>query len=397
MYIAAIFTVNLVAMFTRDLQTPRTAAFLFGPRGTGKSTWAREILGNAWFVNLLQAEEMLLYQSQPTQFRARVLALSKDRWIVVDEVQRAPGLLDEVHYLMEEKGYRRFLLTGSSARKLKRGAANLLAGRALLKYLFPLTTHELGSTIPVPQLLRYGALPTSVTAEDDELREAYLRAYVTVYLSEEIRAEGLVRNLGTFTRFLEVAALAAGQVTNVSGLARDASISRETARGYFEVLVDTLVGSWLPAWRPRAKVKEVALPKFYWFDPGVLRAAAGGFDNPLPADFEGIMLEHLVLHEIRAHMHYANVKGTLGYWATPSGTEVDFVYSQGARTVGIEVKHSRNWKNSFRKGLQSLCEGRKVQTWVVYQGEEEMVVDGTRVMPVASFLRRLHAGEVLGG
>jgi predicted AAA+ superfamily ATPase len=383
-------------MFTRDLKPPRTAAFLFGPRGTGKSTWARQTLRDAWFVNLLLAEEMLRYERDPSQFRARVLALPKDRWIVVDEIQRVPGLLDEVHYLMEEKGYRRFLMTGSSARKLKRGAANLLAGRAVLQQMFPLTSHEQRATVPVQQLLRYGALPASVNAEDDELREAYLRAYVTVYLNEEIRAEGLVRNLGSFSRFVEVAALAAGQLTNVSGLARDAGVSRETARGYFEVLVDTLVGHWLPAWRPRARVKEVALPKFYWFDPGVLRAAAGGFDNLLPADFEGIALEHLVLHEIRAYMHYANVKGTLGYWATPSGTEVDFVYSHGTRTVGIEVKHARVWRNEFRKGLKALCEDRDAQTWVVYRGEEEMRVDGTRVIPVAAFLRCLHAGQVLG-
>lgn len=384
-------------MFPRDLQPSSTAAFLFGPRGTGKSTWARERLAGAWFVNLLLAEEVLRYAHRPADFRAQVLALPKDRWIVVDEIQRVPGLLDEVHYLMEEKGYRRFLLTGSSARKLRRGAANLLAGRAVLKQLFPLTTHELGNAATVQQLLRYGALPMSVTAADDEAREAYLRAYVTVYLSEEIRAEGLVRNLGSFTRFLEVAALAAGQVTNVSGIARDAAIARETARGYFEILVDTLVGAWLPAWRPRAKVKEVALPKFYWFDPGVLRAAAGGFDGGLPADMEGVLLEHLVLHEIRAHMHYANVKGTLGYWATPSGTEVDFVYSRGDRTVGIEVKHARVWRGEFRKGLKALCDARSAQTWCVYRGKEELVVEGTRVVPVEGFLRRLHAGEVLGG
>ena len=382
-------------MFTRDLLPPKSASFLFGPRGTGKSTWAHRMLPDAWFVNLLLAEEVLRYERRPAEFRARVLALPKDRWIVIDEVQRVPGLLDEVHYLMEEKGHRRFLLTGSSARKLKRGAANLLAGRAVLKQLFPLTTHELGGGTRVEQLLHYGALPMSVTAPGDAEREAYLRAYVTVYLSEEIRAEGLVRNLGSFSRFLEVAALAAGQVTNVSGIARDAAVARETARGYFEILVDTLVGSWLPAWRPRARVKEVALPKFYWFDPGVLRAAARGFDDSLPADFQGVALEHLVLHEIRAHLHYAGVKGTLGYWATPAGTEVDFVWSLGARTVGIEVKHARQWRSDFNKGLKALSEARSAETWCVYRGEDELLIDGTRVVPVETFLRRLHAGEVL--
>lgn len=383
-------------MYTRNLPPPRSAAFLFGPRGTGKSTWARTTLKQAWSVNLLLAEEAIRYARDPSAFRARVLAQPRDRWIVVDEIQRAPALLDEVHYLMEEEGYRRFLLTGSSARKLKRGAANLLAGRAILKQLFPLTSKETEFEIPVQQLLDYGSLPMSVTAQDDAAREDYLRAYLTVYLAEEIRAESLVRNLGSFSRFLEVAALAAGQVTNVSGVARDAGVARDTVRGYFDVLTDTLIGSWLPAWRPRAKIKETALPKFYWFDPGVLRAAAGGFDNAVPADFEGVLLEHLVLHELRAYMHYANVKGSLGYWATPGGTEVDFVYSRGGRTVGIEVKHSRTWQSRFLKGLKSLGEARPVEGWVVYRGREELVMDGTRVMPVAAFLRRLHAGEVVG-
>lgn len=164
---------------------------------------------------------------------------------------------------MEEADHRRFALSGSSARKLKRGAANLLAGRAVVRHLFPLTSAETGFTVPMAQLLRFGALPLSVNAANDEAREDFLRAYLTTYLSEEIRAEGLVRNLGGFSRFLEVAALAASRTTNVSGIARDAGVSRETARGYFEVLVDTLIAEWLPAYRPRAKVKERALPKLY--------------------------------------------------------------------------------------------------------------------------------------
>lgn len=306
-------------MFTRSLVPPRGSFFLFGPRGTGKSTWIRSRFDDAFVVNLLMTENTVRYAHDPALFRAAVLARPKTDWVVIDEVQRVPRLLDEVHYLMEEKGYRKFVLTGSSARKLRRGAANLLAGRAVLRKLYPLTAAETGFSMPVEQRLRYGSMPLSVVAEDDDTREDYLRAYVTTYLAEEIRAEGLARDLGSFSRFLEVAALAAGQTTNVSGLARDAGVSRETARGYFEILVDTLIGDWLPAYRPRAKVKEVAQSKFYWFDPGVLHAAAGGFDQPMSADWDGVLLEHLILHEIRAYMHYAGIKGFLGYWATPSG------------------------------------------------------------------------------
>lgn len=382
-------------MFPRTLVAPRTAFFLFGPRGTGKSTWIEATLPNPHVVDLLPPEAMLRFERSPAQFRAEVLAQPANRWIVVDEIQRVPKLLDEVHFLMERAGYKKFALTGSSARKLKRGAANLLAGRAIVRNLFPLTTRELGGQVAIPQLLRFGSLPLSVTAADDAAREDFLRAYVTVYLNEEIRAEALVRDLGSFSRFLEIATLCAGQTTNVSGLARDANISRETARGYFEVLVDTLIGGWLPAYRPRAKVKEVALPKFYWFDPGVLRAAAGGFDQPLPADFEGVMLEHLLLHEVRSHIHYSGIKGSLGYWATPSGSEVDFVFWRGQRMVAIEAKHGREYRPEYRKGLASLLEQLKADSYIVYRGDRELEVEGTRVLPVETFLQRLHAGDIL--
>ncbi len=385
-------------MFTRTLAPPRTSFFLFGPRGTGKSTWLRTHFRDALVVNLLAAENAIRYGRDPALFRAQVLARPRAGWVVVDEVQRVPRLLDEVHYLMEEKGYRRFALTGSSARKLRRGSANLLAGRAVLRTLFPLTTAEMGYSVPMGRLLRYGSMPLSVRAGSDAAREDYLRTFVTTYLAEEVRAEGLVRDLGSFSRFLAIAALAAAQTTNVSAVARDASVSRETVRGYFDILVDTLIGDWLPAYRPRAKVKEVAQPKFYWFDPGVLHAAAGGFDQPLPADWEGVLLEHFVLHEIRAFLGYSSARGSLGYWATPSGGEVDFVWWRGAESVAIEVKASRRFRREFRSGIRSFSDSMKgkVRSYIVYRGDEELEVDGTRVLPLEEFVRRLHGGEILG-
>src|SRR3954466_2209913 len=214
-------------MFPRLLPTSRSSFFLFGARGTGKSTWIRSNFEDAFVVNLLAAEVMLRYERSPAEFRAEVLAPPRSRWIVIDEVQRAPRLLDEVHFLMEEEGYKKFALTGSSARKLKRGAANLLAGRAVMRKLFPLTAAETDFSIPSRQLLRFGAMPLSVNAPNDEAREDFLRAYVTTYLSEEIKAEALVRDLGSFSRFIEVASLAAGQTTNISSIARDAAVSRD--------------------------------------------------------------------------------------------------------------------------------------------------------------------------
>ncbi len=384
-------------MFARTLELPRGAFFLFGPRGTGKSTWIRQRLGDALLVNLLQPENALRLEREPALFRAQALARQKSDWIVVDEIQRVPALLDEVHILMEQ-GYRRFALTGSSARKLRRGAANLLAGRAVLRTLFPLTAPEVDFSVPAAQRLRFGSMPLSVTAANDHAREDFLRAFVTTYLAEEIRAEGLVRNLGSFSRFLDVAALAAGQTTNVSAVSREGGVRRKTARGYFDILVDTLIGDWLPAYRPRAKVKEVAQPKFYWFDPGVLHAAAGGFDQPLPSDFDGVLLEHLVLHELKAYVHYHDLKGSLGYWATPSGGEVDFVWWRGTTMTAIEVKAGRRFRQEYRAGIRSLGTGFKgtLRSWIVYRGTEELKVDGTWVLPVEAFLERLHDGDILG-
>lgn len=383
-------------MYTRILEPPRGSFFLLGPRGTGKSTWVRRNFRDALTINLLPSEMMLRYQRDPSLFRAEVLAQPRDRWIVVDEIQRVPNLLDEVHYLMEEKGHKRFVLTGSSARKLKKGAANLLAGRAVVRNLFPLTTSELGGAASLSQLIRYGSMPLSVNADDEEMREDFLRAYVTTYLAEEIKAEALVRDLGPFSRFLGVTSLAAGQRTNIAGLARDAAISRDTARGYFEVLIDTLIGHWLPAYRPRAKVKEQALPKFYWFDPGVLQAAAGAFDQPPPVDWDGILLEHLLLHEMRSYLHYSRARGTLGYWATPSGSEVDFVWWYGRKIVLIEAKHATEYRREHRKGIESFLQNKAATSYIVYRGERELDVEGTHVLPVEAFLRKLHSGQILG-
>ena len=383
-------------MYTRLLQPPTTAFFLFGPRGTGKSTWVHERFPQAHLIDLLPPGTALEYQKDPALLRREVEALAKSTWIVVDEVQRAPELLDEVHFLMENRGYRKFVLTGSSARKLRRGATNLLAGRAALRRMCPLNAAETNFALTATDVLRYGMMPLSVTADNDRQREEYLTSYVTTYLEEEIKAEGLVRNAGTFARFLEVACLTAGQRVNMAGLARDAHVSRDTVRSYFSIFEDTLLGSWLPAYRPRAKVKEVAASKFYWFDAGVLHAAAGGFRQPLPSDWQGVLFEHWILHEIRSHMEYARPRGDLGYWRTPSNSEVDFLWWYGDTRVAIEVKASTRFQSAFLRGIRSLEEGTPPKTsWVVYLGERELKEENTWILPAQSFLRKLHAGEVL--
>lgn len=245
--------------------------------------------------------------------------------------------------------------------------------------------------------MRYGTMPMSVNARDDEEREEYLSSYVTTYLNEEIKFEGLVRDAGSFARFLDIASLMAGQRANLSNLASEAQIGRETVRSCFSIFEDTLLGSWLPAWRPRATVKEVAAPKFYWFDSGVLHAAAGGFRQPLPADWTGILLEHWIHHEIRSFLDYSRSRGDLAYWRTPSGSEVDFLWWYGETAVAVEVKANRRFKPDFLAGIRSLSEGKRLRSsWLVYLGDKELKEGATWILPPGSFLRRLHEGEVLG-
>jgi uncharacterized protein len=383
-------------MYTRMLKCPRRAFFLFGPRGTGKTTWLKQHFPQAKFIDLLPSQVSLAYEKNPRRLTEQVLTLPKSQWIVIDEIQKVPVLLEEVHSLMENYGYKKFVLTGSSARRIKRGSANLLAGRALLAKLAPLNTGEIGSDLTAQQMMNYGLLPLSVTAADNTTREDFLKAYVDTYLREEIKYEGIVRHVGSYARFLEVASLCAGQQVNMSNLARESEISRDTVRSYFSIFEDTLLGQWLPAYRPRAKLKEVASPKFYWFDSGVLNAAAGAFDQPMPQDWKGILLEHWIHHELITYMNYAQTKGSLGFWRTPSGSEIDFFWWYGKIFVGIEVKSSKKFRPEFLKGIKAFSKEKKLHSsWLVYLGSEELKVGHTRVLPVKSFLQLLHQGKVI--
>lgn len=396
-YITPKFTVKLGVMYTRGLQVPKKASFLFGPRGTGKTTWLRLAFPDAYRIDLLPQRQSMAFLKNPSLLVQLIRALPKKRWVVIDEIQKVPLLLDEVHALIENEGYKNFILTGSSARKLRHGAANLLAGRAFTKHLFPLTSKEVNFSISPRQILTYGLMPMSVTGEDDQYRAEYLTNYVDTYLREEIKEEGLVRQLDSFARFLDVAALLGGQVVNVSGVSRDAGVPRDSVRGYFDILTDTLLGRWLPAYRPRAKVKEVAHPKFYWFDCGIARALSGGFRQPLFKDWDGFAMEQWIFHELSAYMHYFGVKGDLGHWRTPSQIEVDFVWWYGRTRVAIEVKASKTFIPKFAQGIQSLSQEGLLQSgWIVYLGDHELRVDkNIRVMPVISFLKKLYQGEVL--
>jgi predicted AAA+ superfamily ATPase len=385
-------------MYPRRLVPPERSFFLFGPRGTGKTTWLRERFASALWFDLVRDAELLRLIRDPDAFRHAVEARPRGSWVVVDEVQRRPAILNDVQDLIARHGSRyRYALTGSSARRLRREQANLLAGRVVNRRFFPLTAAELGRDFHLDDVLRWGTLPSVMSEPNERARMDLLDAYVSNYIAQEIRLEATVRHLDAFTRFLEVAALANGQVTNVTALARDAAVARPTVQGYFEALIDTLIGVWLPAWRPRARVKEVAHPKFYFFDPGVVRALAGRSRDPLERAERGPLLETYVLHELRAYQDHAGAGGDLSYWGTPPRGEVDFVWTRARRSVGIEVKAMTRWRSEDARPLASLLEAGIVGRAVgVYEGATPLRVGRIDVLPVRDFLDRLNAGDVIG-
>jgi len=376
-------------VFTRRLTPPRRSFFLFGPRGTGKSTWLRGAFPAARWYDLLHSEVYLRLLAEPWLFRQEVEALPSGTWVVVDEVQRVPALLHEVQSLIARHPRRwSFALCGSSARKLKRMDANLLAGRVVNRAFFPLVWAELPGGVAVDDVLRFGLLP-GVRSEPDAAVDI-LEAYTTNYLREEIQQEALTRDLASFSRFLRVAALMNGQVVNVSNVARESAVPRPTLQRYFDVLADTLIGHWLPAWQPRAKVREAAHPKFYLFDCGVARAAAGRLRGPLHQVERGPALETWVLHELRAHLAHAGVGGDLAYYRTPSGVEVDVIWTGPEYAVGIEVKASARWRSADGAALADL-HARKVirKAFALYGGEHPLRDGPVRVLPVQDFFDNL--------
>ena len=317
--------------------------FLFGPRGTGKSTWIRETIKPAATYDLLSTSESLRLNRDPATFGKECAVLDAGSWVVVDEVQKAPLVLDEVQRLMADRNLH-FVLSGSSARKLRRGASNMLAGRAEVRHIFPFVSTELDFKRGLEESLEHGMLPLAVVGSRPR---AFLKSYVETYLREEVQAEALVRQIGPFARFLEAAARMNGQVVNVSGVARDASVARPTVQDYFQILMDTLLAHWLPAWKLKLAVAEVRHPKLYLFDTGVTRHLAGFGHLPVRAEERGFLLETYLLHEIHAYLHYTELEYPIFYWRTHDGAEVDFVIDTPGGIVAIEVKAAERWQSSY--------------------------------------------------
>jgi predicted AAA+ superfamily ATPase len=338
---------------SRVLGIPDSSFFLWGCRGTGKSTWLRQRFPNApWFDFL---DEALFHRllANPGLFAARLRALAPETWVVLDEVQRVPGLLNEVHRAMEAQRLR-FVLCGSSARKLKRAGVNLLGGRAVVRRMHPFLPEELGAEFDLESTLRTGLLPLVWDSVD---RAERLEAYTHLYLKEEIQAEALVRNLPGFARFLPIAALFHGQVLNVSNIARDAGVARTTVEGYLDILDQTLLTFRLPAYQARLRVRERRLPKLYWTDPGLTRAVKRSFGE-VGLEERGALFEGLVAQYLRAAADYYRTGYEVFYWSsgTGRGSEVDFLVKRDERFVAVEVKSGDNFLESWCRGLRTMSE-----------------------------------------
>ncbi len=333
-------------MFERLLQTTRHSSFfLFGARGTGKTTYIREVFDPATslYVDLLDPEIEDAYRRAPQRLEQQVRALAEAvEWVLIDEVQRAPRLLDVVHRLIESTG-KRFVLTGSSGRKLRRGASNLLAGRAFVYNLYPLTVPELGDSFELDDALRWGTLPGIYALYGDDDRRAYLRAYALTYLKEEIVAEQIVRRLDAFRQFLEVAAQSNGMIVNYSNIARDVGVDPKTVMAYFSILEDTLIGFLLPAYHRSVRKQQRSNPKFYLFDTGIKRSLDRTLELPLNAGtYEyGKAFEHFIVTQIEHLARYRHPDWRLSYLRTGAGAEIDLVIERPGRPVAIlEIKSS---------------------------------------------------------
>lgn len=371
--------------------------FLFGARGAGKTSLLKaKFKEKVLYLDLLNLDLEAAYQLDPEQLYRELGALAPDiKFIIIDEIQKVPKLLDVVHRKIEESQLT-FILTGSSARKLKRGAANLLAGRAFVFYLYPLTALELGETFDLQRALSFGTLPAVWNFADDLSRRRYLKAYSNTYLKEEVWGEQLVRDIEPFRRFLQVAAQQHGQIINFSKISRDVGVDDSTVKNYFSILEDTLVGYYLPAYAGSERKQLRMAAKFYLFDNGVRRALASMVDYELaPGSSEyGVAFEQFIVSEIMRRAAYLEIDLKFSYLATEGGAEIDLLISKGKNVVAlIEIKSSRRltlpddlrhlqgFKNDF-KGALRVC---------LYNGETAMREEDVLILPYLQGIERILA------
>jgi predicted AAA+ superfamily ATPase len=375
---------------SRFLQPPKKSFFLLGPRGTGKSTWVKAVYKDALRIDLLEPDLFRRYSAKPETLKELVHGNADRSVIVLDEIQKVPELLPVVHSLIEEKRGWQFVLTGSSARKLKRTGADLLAGRAVLKSLHPFMAAELGNDFDFSRALRYGLLPLVWNADEPE---EVLRAYAALYLREEVQAEGLVRNVGNFARFLEAMSFSHGSLLNISNVARECEVERKVVETYVGILEDLLLGFRLGVFTKRARRETVSHPKFYFFDAGVFQSLRPKGPLDRPEEIQGHALEGLVAQHLRAWIAYSGDSDSLSYWRTRHGVEVDFVVYGPSGHWAIEVKNTARLRDEDMNGLRAFVdEYPNAKAILLYQGRERLKRKNILAIPCEEFLKALRPG-----
>jgi uncharacterized protein len=381
-------------MFTRSLRLPKAGTetfFLWGPRQTGKTTLLAAAYPEALWIDLLKAEDFRRYLQNPEYLRAELATEKSARQVVIDEVQKVPQLLDEAHWLHENRGVH-FALCGSSARKVKRGRANLLGGRAVRYELHGLTASEIGKDFDLNRMLNHGFLPRIYLSNTPQ---RLLNSYVADYLKEEVAAEGLVRNLPVFSEFLNVASLSDTELVNFSTIARDCGVSSHTIKGYFQILEDTLLGRWLPAYTKRPKRRVIGSPKFFFTDVGVVNHLARRGEILPGSELYGKAFENWIFHELSAYNAYSEAFANLSYWRLASGIEVDFVAND--MEVAIEAKASSKISADHLRGLRSLIQDYpkvKKRIIVCLEAKSRRTEDGIFVLPATQFCECLGSGDL---
>jgi len=375
----------------RFFNTPAGSFFLFGPRGTGKSTLVRAAFPDALYVDLLDPEVHRSLSARPEHLKERLAAHGRPLTVIIDEIQKVPALLDLVHSLLEGKTGLRFILTGSSARKLRRQGVDLLAGRAILTSLHPFMAAELGDRFRIDDALKFGLLPVVLDSPDPQ---RVLDAYATLYVREEVQMEGLVRDIGPFSRFLEAVSFSHASPLNISDVARECEVGRKTVESWIEVLEDLLIAYRVPVFRKRARRSLAAHPKLYLFDAGVYRSLRPMGPLDRPEEIGGHLIEGLVGQHLRAWIDYSGTDTRLYFWRTRSGVEVDFVLYGSEGLTAIEVKSAGRLRPQDLRPLKTFREDYPESTaMLLYRGTEPLLRDGILCLPCDEFLKTLVPGE----
>jgi predicted AAA+ superfamily ATPase len=380
-------------MFNRVLKLPldgTSSIFLFGPRGTGKTSYLKKYLKNVLYFDLLDYSIYASLRADPSRLE-NLIPPHYQNWIIIDEVQRIPELLNEVHRLIEHKKFK-FVLTGSSARSLRKEGVNLLAGRALTYNMHPLIIQEIGDKFVLEDVIKYGLLPSVIKHADPK---KYLESYVQTYIREEVVQEGLTRNIGAFARFLEIASFSQGQVLNVSEISRELVVNRLVVANYFDILEDLLLSSRITAFAQRAKRKVIAHHKFYFFDVGVYRTLRpmGPLDSQEEA--EGAGLETLFLQSLRAVNDYYELGYKIHFWRTQAGDEVDFVIYGERGFHAFEIKRSATITSKSLKGLKTFGdEYPEAKLYIIFLGKQKEYYGNVTAIPLMEALGEL--SELIG-